>query len=65
MIDGNKVRKLLKDKKMTVAELARRVGVTRSMMGYICQGLRDTTTTNLERIAATLGVPADELIVKE
>lgn len=65
MINGERMKKLMKEQGITNKELAEAVGVTEPMISYIIRGLRDTTVTTMVRIANRLGVKVDELIEHE
>ena len=62
MINGEKLRYLMDQKGIQGQELAASVGISKSMISYIIQELRDTTVTVLVRITKVLGCTADELI---
>lgn len=64
MINGEKLRYLMDQKGIQGQELAASVGISKSMMSYIIQELRDTTVTVLVRITKVLGCTADELIAR-
>lgn len=65
MINGKRIRELLREKGMTESELAVRLGVSGAMMSYIINGLRDTTVSKLVRIAEELDCALDELIYRQ
>lgn len=65
MINGERIKELMKEQGITNKELAEEVGITEAMISYIIRGLRDTTVGTMVRIAKRLGVKVDELIVKE
>ena len=62
MINGEKIRELMKECGIDAKELAQTVGVSEAMISYIINGLRDTNVTTLVRIAHTLGCKVDSLI---
>lgn len=62
MINGERIKELMKEQGLTNKELAEAVGVTEAMISYIIRGLRDTTVATMVRIANRLGVKVDELI---
>ena len=62
MINGTRIKELLREKGMDQKDLAEAIGVTASMMTYIIKGLRDTTVTNAARMAKVLGVKIDEIV---
>ena len=65
MVNGERIKELMKEQRITNKELAEEVGVTEAMISYIIRGLRDTTVGTMVRIAKRLGVKVDELLVKE
>ena len=65
MINGERIKELMKEKGITNKELAEAIGVTEAMVSYIIRGLRDTTVGTMVRIANRLGVKVDELIESE
>lgn len=58
---GSKVTSLLGERGWSMAELARRVGVTRAAIWNVCQG-HDPSLSLLRRIASELGVSESDLI---
>lgn len=62
MINGERIKELMKEQGITNKELAEAVGVTEAMISYIIRGLRDTTVGTMVRIANRLGVAVDELV---
>ncbi|MBR0443676.1 MAG: helix-turn-helix transcriptional regulator [Clostridia bacterium] len=65
MINGERMKELMKEQGITNKELAEAVGVTEAMISYIIRGLRDTTVATMVRIANRLGVKVDELLESE
>lgn len=65
MVNGKKIKNLMKEKGLTEKELAQTIGVSQAMMSYVIGGLREPNVATLVRIARVLDVPVDELIVKE
>lgn len=64
MINGEKIRMLMRSKGITGRELALRVGVSEAMISYILQGLRAPNLQTLIRIATELDCKLDEIVVK-
>lgn len=62
MINGERIKELMREQGITNKELAEAAGVTEPMISYIIRGLRDTTVGTLVRIANRLGVKVDELV---
>lgn len=58
---GIRVARLIRERGWKQAELARRVGVSRSMISVICRG-QDPSLSLLRRIAVELGVTESELL---
>lgn len=65
MVNGNKIKELMKEKGMKSKEVAQKVGISEPMMSYILGGLRDPNVITLARMARLLEVSADDLIVWE
>ena len=65
MIAYERINELMKEKGIKSNELARTVGVSKPMMSYILNGLREPNVVTLVRIAKVLGCTVDELIVRE
>lgn len=65
MINGERMKELMKEQGITNKELAEAVGVTEAMISYIIRGLRDTTVGTMARIAKHLGVGIDEIVESE
>ncbi len=65
MVNGRRIKDLMKEKGIQGKEMARTVGVSEAMMSFIIQGLREPNVATLARIARALDVPVDELILKE
>lgn len=64
MINGEKIRDLMKQKDIQGDELAGQIGVSPAMMSYIINGLREPSVTVLVRISRVLGCTLDDLINK-
>lgn len=64
MINGEKIKELMKKRDVTGVELAATVGISEPMVCYIIKGLREPSVTVLVRIADALGCSVDELIRK-
>lgn len=62
MINGERIKDLMKEKGITNRELAEAAGVTEAMISYIIRGLRDTTVGTMVRIANHLGVTPNEIV---
>lgn len=65
MINGERIKELMKEQGITNKELADAVGVTEAMISYIIRGLRDTTVGTMVRIAKRLGVKPAEILREE
>jgi len=59
---GEKIKRLRKEKKITVQQLANIVGIKHPSMSNIENGKRNPTLNNLNKIASALGVTTAELI---
>lgn len=59
---GQNIKRLRARLKMTQEELAFRVGVDRSYMGFVERGERNPTLAVLDKIAKTLKVSLSELL---
>lgn len=59
---GDNIKRILKDKRMTQSELARRMGVTRSAVYYWANGKANVLNSNLTAIAMCLGVTIKDLL---
>ena len=59
---GDNIKRLLKEKHMSQAELGRRMGVTRSAAYYWANGKCNILNANLPSIAMCLGVNVKELL---
>ena len=58
----NNLRNYREQREMTQEELAKKVGLTREMISYLEQDLRDTTGKKWCDIATALGVSVSELL---
>jgi len=63
MVDSSRIRQLMESKGIKNKELASSAGISEAMMTYIAKGMREPTATCLGRIAHTLGVTVDSLII--
>ena len=64
--DGARIRKLRKDRKLSVAQLAERVGITRQYLGLVESGVKkQPTLTVLHAIARELKTPLDKLVIPD
>lgn len=64
MVNGEKIKELMKEKGISGKELADKVGVSAAMISYIIKGFREPNVAALARIAQTLDCTVDELLVK-
>ncbi len=64
MINGEKIRELMKEKGILGKTLAARVGVSEPMISFILDGLREPSVSVLVRIATELNCTVDELVNK-
>ena len=62
MINGTKIKQMMRQQGISNREMANSVGVSEAMMTYITQELRETTVTVFVRIARKLGCTLDELV---
>ena len=58
---GQRIYRLRKEKKMTQEDLAFKVGVDRSYMGFVERGEKNATVKILAKIATALNVSLSEL----
>lgn len=58
---GHRIYKLRKERKMTQEDLAFKVGVDRSYMGFVERGEKNATVRILAKIASALKVTLSEL----
>lgn len=61
MISEN-LKKILEEKKITQAELAKNVGITQAYASYLLNGFKQPSVELLKRIADFLDVSLDELV---
>ena len=61
MISEN-LKKILEEKKITQAELAKNVGITQAYTSYLLNGFKQPSVELLKRIADFLDVSLDELV---
>lgn len=61
---GNTIRRLRSERGYSQESFADAVGLHRTYMGGIERGERNLGVVNLEKIAATLGLPLSELIAE-
>lgn len=59
---GQRIKELRKERSITQEELAFRIGVDRSYMGFIERGERNPTLDKIRKIAKVLKVPLSELM---
>ena len=64
MINGEKIRELMKEKGILGKTLAIKVGVSEPMISFILDGLREPSVSVLVRIATELNSTVDELVNK-
>lgn len=62
MVNGEKIKELMKEKGLSEYELATEVGISQPMVSHITRGLREPSVTVLGRIARVLGVKVAELL---
>lgn len=62
MINGTRIKELMREQGITNKELAEAAGVTEPMISYVLRGYRDTTVSVMVRIANRLGVTLDEIV---
>lgn len=62
MVNGERIRELMKGKGIEGKDMADKVGVSAAMISYILKGLREPNVAVLSRIAKELGCTVDELI---
>ena len=65
MVDCEKIRSLIAEKKLEQKDVAEAVGVSEQMISYIVRGLREPSVTVLTRIAKVLDCAPGELIIQE
>lgn len=65
MVDCEKIRSLIAEKKLEQKDVAEAVGVSEQMISYIVRGLREPSVTVLSRIAKVLDCAPGELIIQE
>jgi transcriptional regulator with XRE-family HTH domain len=61
---GRRVRELRKERKLSQIELAAKVGIDRSYMGFLERGERNPSLEVIAKIAEALSVTPDELLKK-
>lgn len=59
---GDRVREIREAKKITQAELARRIGIHQPVLCDLEKGRHSATLQTVERIATALGVTASDLV---
>lgn len=62
MVNGKKIKQLMKERGYTAYTLADEVGVSQPMMSHITRGLREPSIKVLSRIASALGVKVADLL---
>lgn len=65
MVDCEKIRSLIAEKKLEQKDVAEAVGVSEQMISYIVRGLREPSVTVLSRIAKVLDCAPGDLIIQE
>lgn len=65
MVDCEKIKSLIAEKKLEQKDVAEAVGVSEQMISYIVRGLREPSVTVLTRIAKLLDCAPGELIIEE
>lgn len=65
MVDCEKIKSLIAEKKLEQKDVAEAVGVSEQMISYIVRGLREPSVTVLSRIAKVLDCAPGELIIEE
>ena len=63
MVNGERIKALMKEQGILNKDMAEVVGVTEAMISYIIRGLREPNVSTMARIAKRLGVTVDELLV--
>lgn len=63
MVNGERIKELMKEQGILNKDMAEVVGVTEAMISYIIRGLREPNVSTMARIAKRLGVTVDELLV--
>lgn len=58
---GRVIRQLMRQKKMSISELAKLTGLGRNKISEIMNGQVEAKPDEIERIASALGVPVEEL----
>ena len=61
MNTGDWIRNARKSKNLTQTELAKRLGVTQSLIGQYERGIREPKMETLKKISAALGIPTVEV----
>ncbi|MGD8373935.1 MAG: helix-turn-helix transcriptional regulator [Candidatus Woesebacteria bacterium] len=61
---GKRVRELRKERGLSQVELASKVGIDRSYMGFLERGERNPSLEMIAKIAEALSVTPDELLKK-
>ena len=64
-IDAMKVKKLRKRRALSQVDLAEVSGIGRATISRIERGLSDAQGKTVRTLAATLGVPVEELLIEE
>lgn len=62
MLNSNLILSYLERENASQAQLAQKVGVTKTMMNFIVRGLKQPSLSVLERIADVTGYTTDELL---
>lgn len=61
---GNRIRMVRKSKNMTLADVARQMGVTRSLLSQVERGITNPSVTTLRRVAQVLNIPLFNLLTE-
>ena len=62
MVNGERIKELMKEQGITNKELAEAVGVTEAMISYILRGQRDTTVRVIAHIASRLRGTVNDIV---
>ena len=62
MVNGEKIKELMKERGLDEYKLAAEVGIGQPMVSHITRGLREPSIKVLGRIAQTLGVKVADLL---
>jgi len=59
---GKKIQKLRKEKEISQVDMAERIGVSATYVGFVEQGVRNPSIATLDKIARVLNVRMSELL---